>query len=154
MLQPDQDITRFDHQSFKKKFIDLDHDDDAENANDLRGGADRLIVLIESSIPNFDVDNLGTFAPANNHNGVLLPIVQDPLHNHLVTSHVQRNQVTKKTSLIFTSISCWPPRGLEKRTGFLLFMRLQNLFTRALSPFCAPVGWTVLLMPLMQHQNF
>ena len=41
-----------------------------------------------------------------------------------------------------------------KKTGFLLFMRLQNFLTRALSPFCAPVGWTVLLMPLMQHQNF
>ena len=78
--------------------MDLDHDYDAENADDLWRRADTFVF--EPTVPNLDIDHLGALPPPHNHYGLLRLPVQHPFHHHFITGHPSYRNVSHNVQLM------------------------------------------------------
>ena len=111
-----------------RRTLDLDHDDDTEDADDPRWRAETL-VFWESSVPDFDVDHPLGAVPgrSHNHHRVLRPL-QYPLHWNFLTIHASSKKV---------SGSLCPTNGFHWKRLYLLCSSCSMVFStllRALQP--------------------
>ena len=126
--------------------MDLDHDDDAENADDLWRWADTLVF--EPTVPDLDIDHLGALPPPHNHYGLLRLPVQHPFHHNFITGHPSYRNVSHNVQLmplILLLLNAGLLWALQKEPEHCLCRR-QSFQRLHLVGFVSPVHWTVSLL--------